>query len=111
MKEKISLEEHLKNIINAGAGEILLTSIDKEGTKKGPDYNLIEKLVTYSNITNIYSGGVAEYQDMLEIVEKYKISLGIGAEFVFYGPRNGVLVSYLKQEQLEEIFKAFFKEN
>ena len=110
-KLKISLEEHLKNIINAGAGEILLTSIDKEGTKKGPDYNLIEKLVTYSNITNIYSGGVAEYQDMLEIVEKYKISLGIGAEFVFYGPRNGVLVSYLKQEQLEEIFKAFFKEN
>ena len=62
----------------------VLTSIDK-GTKKGPDYNLIEKLVTYSNITNIYSGGVAEYKICWRSLKNIKY--GRILKFVFYGQK------------------------
>ena len=40
-----------------GAGEILITSIDQDGTKKGPDIELIENIVKEIDIPVIYSGG------------------------------------------------------
>ena len=66
-----------------GAGEILLTSIDKDGTRKGPDWPLLE---TFKNagltIPLIYSGGI-RLQDVGQVSE-YTEGMAIGAS-LHYG--------------------------
>ena len=53
-----------------GVGEILLTSIDKDGTLKGYDLELIETIVNKVNIPVIASGGAGNYQDMIDAVNE-----------------------------------------
>lgn len=52
-----------------GAGEILLTSVDREGTTKGFDNNLIKKVTDSVSIPVIASGGFGKLEDSLEVIE------------------------------------------
>ena len=49
-----------------GVGEILLTSVDMEGTKKGFDFDLIKKVSNNVNVPIIASGGFGKPNDMLK---------------------------------------------
>jgi imidazole glycerol-phosphate synthase subunit HisF len=53
-----------------GAGEILITSIDLDGTMKGYDIDLIDSISKNVNIPVIASGGAGNYQHMFEVVQK-----------------------------------------
>lgn len=53
-----------------GAGEILLTSIEKDGTMEGYDFKLIEAIINSVKIPVIASGGAGNYQDMIDAVNK-----------------------------------------
>lgn len=53
-----------------GAGEILLTSIDQEGTRKGFDIDLIRSVSTAVSIPVIASGGMGKTQDLVDAVQK-----------------------------------------
>src|SRR5690606_15365966 len=52
-----------------GAGEILLTSVDQEGTRKGFDTALIEAVTRVVPIPVIASGGMGSTQHMVDVVE------------------------------------------
>ena len=54
-----------------GAGEILLTSIEKDGTMEGYDFKLIESIIKAVKIPVIVSGGAGNYQDMIDAVSKF----------------------------------------
>jgi len=60
--------EWAKKIENLGAGEILLTSVDVEGTGKGSDINLINSVATEINIPLVVHGGVGKVKDVVDIV-------------------------------------------
>ena len=53
----------IKQAIKLGIGEILLTSIDKEGTKKGFDYDLIKAVTSFSTVPVIANGGMGNLKD------------------------------------------------
>lgn len=53
-----------------GVGEILLTSVDKEGTRKGFDLSLISAVTAVVNIPVIASGGFGKPQDFLDVVRE-----------------------------------------
>ncbi|MBC3888237.1 imidazole glycerol phosphate synthase subunit HisF [Acetobacterium paludosum] len=55
-----------------GAGEILLTSVDKEGTQAGFDCELIKAVSTIVPIPVIASGGMGDTSDFIEVVKKGK---------------------------------------
>jgi cyclase len=55
----------IKEGIDRGAGEILLTSIDKEGTRQGMDLDLIEVVAAATTVPIIASGGVGSPADLL----------------------------------------------
>lgn len=57
-----------KELVDLGAGEILLTSIDLDGTMSGYDLNLIEDIVKAVNVPVIASGGAGTYKDMIDAV-------------------------------------------
>ena len=62
--------EHAKNVEARGAGEILLTSIDRDGTMLGYDLELTRQVSNAVTIPVIASGGAGNYKHMLEALTK-----------------------------------------
>ena len=72
-KQELMLSDWAKQTQKLGAGEILLTSIDKDGTKEGYDILLdqINRQI-FTSIPVIASGGCGKPDDMVEIFERIK---------------------------------------
>jgi len=66
-----------------GAGEILLTSIDRDGTMQGYDLNLVERVAQAVRIPVIASGGASSYQDMVQVVKQAGAS-AVAAASIFH---------------------------
>jgi cyclase len=82
-------------------GEILLTSIDAEGTMEGYDINLIAEVSKAVNVPVIASGGAGKIDDFREaVVEGHASAVCAGSMFVFYGKQRGVLINYPNEMQL-----------
>lgn len=60
--------EWAKLIADKGAGEIIITSIDRDGTMQGYDLNLVESIVNVVDIPVIASGGAGTYQHMCDVI-------------------------------------------
>lgn len=67
-----------------GAGEILLTSMDKDGTKEGFEINLTEKISEILNIPVIASGGVGNPNHIYEVFKKTKASAALAASIFHF---------------------------
>ncbi|MCT2533613.1 imidazole glycerol phosphate synthase cyclase subunit [SAR92 clade bacterium H231] len=74
----------VKELADRGAGEILITSIERDGTMQGYDLDLIEKVVEAVNIPVIASGGAGSYQHMVEAVLKAGASAVAAASIFHY---------------------------
>lgn len=73
------LTEWLKIVNTMDVGEILITSIDKDGTMQGYDIELINITKNNTNIPIIASGGCASYEDMLKVFNETDISAAAAA--------------------------------
>ena len=69
----INVLDWVKKIIDLGAGEIIITSIDKEGTMRGPDYALAEEVSRLSSIPFIYCGGFGKIDHILNLVKNSNV--------------------------------------
>lgn len=72
-----------RELEDRGAGEILITSIERDGTMLGYDLALIESLVRAVNIPVIASGGAGNYQHMIDAVKKAGAS-AVAAASIFH---------------------------
>lgn len=78
-----SVIEWVKELEDRGAGEILITSIERDGTMQGYDLDLIEKVVRAVDIPVIASGGAGNYQHMVDAVLKAGAS-AVAAASIFH---------------------------
>lgn len=62
--------EWARELADRGAGEILLTSIDRDGTMRGYDLELVEKVAGAVALPVIASGGAGSYQHMVDVVRQ-----------------------------------------
>ncbi len=62
--------EWVRRGVAMGAGEILLTSVDREGTRKGFDIDLVKAVSTEVSVPVIASGGMGNPEDLLEVVNE-----------------------------------------
>jgi len=71
-KQKVDIDiySYIAKVIECGAGEILITSIDKEGTLLGFDYELFSKLREIIPVPLIASGGAGCYDDMVKLFDE-----------------------------------------
>ncbi len=84
-----------------GAGEILLNSIDRDGTMKGYDIELVSKISNAIDIPLIACGGAGNLADFSEAVYKGGASaVSAGSLFVFHGKHRAVLINFPTQEAL-----------
>jgi cyclase len=84
-----------------GAGEILLTSIDKDGTKEGYDILLTERVVESVSIPVIASGGCGKPDDMINVFKESNVDAALAASIFHYETHgvNGVK-KYLKDRKI-----------
>ncbi|MCC6287119.1 MAG: imidazole glycerol phosphate synthase subunit HisF [Chitinophagaceae bacterium] len=91
-----------KQMEDAGAGEILLTSIDKDGSFEGYDYELIQKVSSVLNIPLIACGGASGVEDFKKAIQSGASAVAAGSMFVFQRPHRAVLISYPSQQALKD---------
>ena len=89
-----------------GAGEILLTSVDREGTWEGYDLELIKQVTDAINIPVIVNGGAANLQHLEQAVKTGKASgLALGSMVVYQKKGMGVLINFPPRAELEKILE------
>jgi imidazole glycerol-phosphate synthase subunit HisF len=89
----------------AGAGELMITSIDREGTMKGFDEELIKKVAHAVSMPVIAGGGAGSLNDISKAVNDCGArAAGVGSMVVFHGKLRAVLINYPAQEELKRIF-------
>ena len=76
---------YAKEVEELGAGEILLTSMDRDGTKKGYDLKLTELISNSVNIPVIASGGVGNLEHLYDGLKKGKASAALAASIFHFG--------------------------
>ena len=74
-----------KNVEQLGAGEILMTSMDKDGTKSGYDVDLLKTITNNTNIPVIASGGVGTLDHLYDGIVKGGASAVLAASIFHYG--------------------------
>ena len=85
---KINPLDWAKKVQDSGAGEIIITSVNNEGLKKGFDLELISKLSKQISIPIIAHGGGGSFQDIYKVIKNTNIS-GVGlASFLHYDSLN-----------------------
>jgi cyclase len=92
----------VKEAVSAGAGEIVLTSVDREGTMEGMDLAAIE-MARDIGVPLLPVGGVGKLEDIGEAIAAGAHAVGVGSFFVFHGPRRAVLITYPSQAELASV--------
>ena len=87
---------------SAGAGEIFLNSIDRDGSFEGYDTTLIEEVSKAVNIPVVAIGGAGSIEDFATAISKGASAVAAGSIFVFQRPHKAVLISYPAQNELKE---------
>ena len=77
--------EFAKRMEDCGAGELLITTMDRDGTKKGYDINLISKIEKSVNLPIIASGGAGNLQHLVEGIREGGASAVLAASIFHYG--------------------------
>lgn len=80
---KINPVEQAEKAEALGAGEIILTSIDKDGTMEGYDIELIKMVANAVSIPVIASGGAGNYQDMKKAIDNGASAVAAASIFHF----------------------------
>jgi cyclase len=94
--------EWVKQAVSLGAGEILLTSMDKDGTKDGYDIPLTRAVSEAVNVPVIASGGAGEMEHFYEVLTAGKADAVLAASVFHYGQFTVRQVKeYLKSRGVE----------
>lgn len=89
---------------NLGVGELLVTSVDQEGTWNGYDIDLIKAISDVATVPIIANGGAGNVQHIEEVIKKGGASAaGVGSMVVFQKKDYGVLVNFPDKQKLDEV--------
>jgi len=87
-----------KEAVSKGAGEILLTSMDKDGTKQGYDLELTRIISEAVNVPVIASGGAGSINDFIDVFKKGKADAALAASLFHFGE--------LRVKELKKVLKS-----
>ena len=101
--------DYAKKMEDFGAGELIINSIDRDGTMSGYDINLIKSISQNVSIPVVALGGAGSLSDFKKIIfQGYASAVAAGSLFVYHGPRNAVLINYPSKEELIKLFNKSF---
>ena len=92
-----------RDLVRKGAGEVLLTSVNREGTASGYDLDLIREVATAVSVPVIALGGAGNLDHFREAVDAGASAVAAGRFFVYHGQHKAVLISYPSRSSLETL--------
>ncbi len=91
----------------AGAGELLLNSVDRDGTMKGYDLSLIREVAQAVGVPVVACGGAGSVEDLGRAVNEGGASAAAaGSLFVYRMPHRAVLINYPPAAELRALFRT-----
>lgn len=98
--------QHAQAVVKAGAGEVFLNSVDRDGQYCGLNIALIRAITAAVNVPVIACGGASGLEDLRVAVDAGASAAAAGSIFVFYGPHRAVLINYPDYASIRQIFKT-----
>ena len=94
IKTELKTLDWVKTVTDLGAGEILLTSMDFDGTKNGFDIRMLQNVSEVCQLPIIASGGAGKMEDFTEVFTKTKVTGALAASIFHF---NEIKISDLKE--------------
>ena len=106
IKKKTALDvaAYLKDLENAGAGELYVSSVAHDGMLNGYDIDLFQSVLSDLTVPVIVNGGARDVSDFSSVIKAAKVSaVSAGSMFVFKGPHKAVLITYPQYDELAQV--------
>ena len=103
-KEKtgVNLINFVSSLKELGAGEVVLNSIDRDGTMQGYDFGVIDDVRANTTLPLTILGGAGSLDHISELISRYGIiGAAAGSLFVFKGKYRAVLINYPDKKEKE----------
>jgi cyclase len=98
--------EYARQMEKAGAGEIIIQSIDKDGTMSGYDINMVKIIAESVTIPVVSLGGAGKWEDLVELNDLISLNgLAAGSLFIYHGERKAILINYPDRDLIQQLFK------
>ena len=98
----LDVMKYAKNIVASGAGELLVTSMDRDGTKKGFDNKLMEQITDIVSVPVIASGGVGNLQHLVDGIKIGRADAVLAASIFHFGDYTvGEAKIFMKDQGIE----------
>jgi cyclase len=98
---------HAQNVVSSGAGEIMVNAIDRDGTMRGYDLELVHQVASSVSVPVIACGGAGTIGHFSEAVTAGASAVAAGSIFVFHGRRRAVLISYPDRAELDHLESSY----
>lgn len=100
-----SLEQIARRVAEAGAGELIVYSIDRDGTFEGFDVGLLARITSVVDVPVVACGGARDLHDLARAVTDASCAaVAAGSLFVYRAKGQGVLINYPAPSQLANAF-------
>ena len=99
--KNLQIENFLSELINCGAGEVIINVVNNDGKQNGMDLDLIKRLSKLFSIPIIFVGGVGKLDHVKSAYDAGALAVGGGSFFILYGDHRAVLVSYPNEEDFK----------
>jgi cyclase len=90
-------------VVDAGAGEIFLNSVDRDGCRSGYDLETIKFVTRSVQVPVVVCGGAGNISHFGQALQAGASAVAAGSMFVLNGPHRAVLISYLKPQELDRL--------
>ena len=97
---RVTPVEFAKEMEGLGAGELILHSIDRDGTYSSYDFDMIHKVSSCVSVPVVACGGASTIEDFLKAVQAGASAVAAGSLFVYKGVHRAVLLNYPSQDEL-----------
>lgn len=98
--------DYAQEMERRGAGEILLNSIDRDGTMIGYDIKLLREVAQAVSVPVVAVGGAGDVRHFREAIDSGASAVSAGSFFVFHGRHKAVLITYPDYKDLEKLFSS-----
>lgn len=96
-------EDMLRRLEDAGAGEAIIQSVDRDGAMDGYDLELVRRMASCVSIPVVALGGAGRLEDMALALGAGAAAAAAGSLFIFRGPHRAVLVNYPSAQDIDGI--------
>jgi imidazole glycerol-phosphate synthase subunit HisF len=98
-------EEHARRMAAAGAGEIFINDVSRDGTGSGFDLDLVKKVSSAVDVPVIACGGAGKLGDLLLASQAGASAVAAGSLFVYMGKHRAVMINYPPYAVLKDLFQ------